>query len=97
MTIYRGYQFRIYLTIEQRIQINKNIGSALWVYNYFLKRKEEYYNETRKNLSLKEMKHELVNMTHKKSSPWFETRSGNLVNQEISDELILKFHKYETI
>ena len=60
MKIYRGYQYRLYLTDEQKILINKNIGSTLWVYNYFLNRKEVYYNKTKKNLSLKDMKHELV-------------------------------------
>ena len=83
MIIYRGYQFRLYLTIEQRIQINKNIGSALWVYNYFLKRKEEYYNETRKNLSLKEMKHELVLL--KETNQWLKEVDSMALTNSLED------------
>lgn len=39
----------------------------------------------------------LVSITHKKSSPWSKSGSGTSQYKEISDETILKFHKYETI
>lgn len=41
--------------------------------------------------------HQLVDITHKKSSPWEKAGKGTLKYQEISDDLILKFHKYEII
>lgn len=40
---------------------------------------------------------ELVDITHKKSSPWSKSGSGAGINKIIDDEVILKFHKYETI
>ena len=40
---------------------------------------------------------ELVKITHKKSTPWQYAGSGNLNNKEISDKLIIEYHKYETI
>ncbi len=41
--------------------------------------------------------HELVDITHNSLSPWTKAGAGTSQNQEISDDLILKFHKYETI
>jgi len=38
---------------------------------------------------------ELVSLTHQKSSPWFKAGAGSMLFQEIPDELIIKYHKYE--
>ena len=70
MKIFKAYKFRLYPTKEQEILINKNIGSSRYVYNYFLDRKDEYYRERKNNLSLKDMKHELVVL--KKELPWLQ-------------------------
>ena len=40
---------------------------------------------------------QLVDITHKDSSPWAKAGAGTSKYQEISDDLILKFHKYESI
>ena len=40
---------------------------------------------------------DLVNLTHRKSSPWEKAGSGDLSNAEITDDLILKYHKYEEV
>lgn len=39
----------------------------------------------------------LVDITHKNSSPWHYAGGGKTKYKEISDELILKYHKYEVI
>ena len=36
MEIYKAYKFRLYLTDEQRILINKTLGCKRFVYNYYL-------------------------------------------------------------
>lgn len=40
---------------------------------------------------------DLVRLTHKKSTPWSMSGSGDELNIEISDSLIIKHHKYEII
>ena len=60
MQIYKGYQFRLYPDKNQRELINQNICSSRYVYNYFLSRKNNYYQECKGNLSLKDLKNELV-------------------------------------
>ena len=60
MQIYKGYKFRLYPDKKQRELINQNIGSSRYVYNYFLSRKNNYYQGCKGNLSLKDLKKELV-------------------------------------
>ena len=49
MQILKGYVFRMYPTEEQEQLINKTIGCARFVYNYFLDDKIKEYKERSKN------------------------------------------------
>ena len=66
MKIYKAYKFRIYPNYEQYGIVMQNIGSSRFIYNYFLNLKDKYYKETKTNLSLKTMKHMLVEMKNNK-------------------------------
>ena len=59
---YKAYKFRLYPNDEQYRLIMQSIGSARFIYNYFLNLKDKYYKENKTNLSLKTMKHMLVEM-----------------------------------
>ena len=59
MIINRTYKFRIYPTEEQKILMNKCIGSSRFVYNYYLNKKEELY-KNKINISLNDMKKDLL-------------------------------------
>ena len=50
--ILRGYVFRLYPTEEQKILINKTIGSSRFIYNYLLNDRITYYNETKKSKTM---------------------------------------------
>ena len=58
MIIFRAYKFRLYPTYEQKVLIYQTFASIRFVYNYFLLKKEEYYKETKGNITLSN--HELV-------------------------------------
>lgn len=60
MIIYKAYKFRIYPNNVQKNMINRCVGSSRFVYNYYLDKKIKEYKENQKNISLKEMKHDLV-------------------------------------
>lgn len=40
---------------------------------------------------------ELVRLVHSKSSPWSKSGEGELYNKEITDDIIIKYHKNEVI
>ena len=48
MKILKGYVFRLYPNVEQKILINKTIGSARLIYNIFLRDRIDIYNNTKK-------------------------------------------------
>ena len=51
MKILKGYVFRLYPNVEQKILINKTIGSARLIYNIFLRDRIDTYNNTKKGKS----------------------------------------------
>lgn len=51
MKVLKGYVFRLYPNVEQKILINKTIGSARLVYNIFLRDRIDTYNNTEKGKS----------------------------------------------
>lgn len=40
---------------------------------------------------------ELVRLVHSKSSPWSKAGEGELYDKEITDNIIIKYHKNEVI
>ena len=51
MKINKAYKFRLYLSNEQKILINKTFGCTRLVYNYYLNKKQKLYKNEKKNLS----------------------------------------------
>ena len=51
MKVLKGYLFRLYPNVEQKILINKTIGSARLIYNIFLRDRIDTYNNTKKGKS----------------------------------------------
>ena len=51
MKVLKGYVFRLYPNVEQKILINKTIGSARLIYNIFLRDRIDAYNNTKKSKS----------------------------------------------
>ena len=51
MKVLKGYVFRLYPNVEQKILINKTIGSARLIYNIFLRDRIDTYNNTKKSKS----------------------------------------------
>ena len=51
MKVLKGYVFRLYPNVEQKILINKNIGTARLIYNIFLRDRIDTYNNTKKGKS----------------------------------------------
>ena len=92
MIINKGYKFRIYPNEEQKIFINKCIGSSRFVYNYYLNKKEELY-KSQKSLSLKDMKKDLLFL--KAEYPWLKEVDSCALRTSLDDldRAYLNFYK----
>ena len=51
MKVLKGYVFRLYPNVEQKILINKTIGSTRLIYNIFLRDRIDAYNNTKNGKS----------------------------------------------
>ena len=51
MIINKGYKFRLYPNKEQAVLINKTLGCARLVYNYYLDKKINLYKDNNTSLS----------------------------------------------
>ena len=47
----KAYKYRLYPTAEQKVLIEKHIGSCRFVYNWALAQKIETYEQTKKSIS----------------------------------------------
>lgn len=83
MIIYKAYKFRIYPDGKQKNMINKNIGSSRFVFNYYLDKKIKEYKSNNKNLSLKELKHDLVLL--KNEYVWLKENDSMSLTNSLED------------
>ena len=56
MKIYKAYKFRMYPNNEIKSKINSFMGTSRFIYNYYLDKKDRYYNELKINYNIKDMK-----------------------------------------
>jgi len=68
--INRAYKYRIYPNKEQTILINKTIGSSRFIFNYFLAKWNDTYNETGNGLTYNKCSKELPKL--KKELTWLK-------------------------
>ena len=83
MVIHKAYKFRIYPDSKQMNMINKNIGSSRFVFNYYLDKKIKEYKNNDKNLSLKEIKHDLVLL--KNEYEWLKENDSMSLTNSLED------------
>ena len=93
MLKHKAFKFRIYPTTEQATLINKTLGSARFVYNYFLNLKINEYKATGKSLSYNACSKLLTDL--KKSYPWLKepdkfSLQNSLKNLENSYKMFFK-------
>ena len=83
MVINKAYKFRLYPSEEQMVLINKFIGSSRFVYNYYLNKKEELYKSSKQNLSLKDMKKDLLSLAVE--YPWLKEVDSCCLRTSLED------------
>ena len=75
-TIHKAYKFRLYPNKNQKIIINKSVGSCRFIYNYFLDYKTKYYtqhkNDKKKSISFVETEYFLTLLKKEEEYIWLK-------------------------
>ena len=76
---YRAYKYRLYPNNEQKVLIEKHIGSCRFIYNYALAKKVKAYQIDRINLSRFDIQSDLPKMKRSEEYCWLkEVNSSSL-------------------
>ncbi len=81
--MYKTFTFRMYPNTLDKIKLNQNIGSSLFIYNYDLNIKKKFYETSNKSLSLKDMKKGLVNL--QKEYEWLKGADSCALRTSLED------------
>lgn len=73
----KAYKFRLYPTAEQRVLMEKHIGSCRYIYNWALAEKIQTYEQTKKSISQFDLNKKITQL--KEEKPWLcEVNSQSL-------------------
>lgn len=81
----KAFKVRLCPTAEQAAQINRTIGSARFVYNYFLARRQESYRETGKGLTRFQCDKELTDLKRGEDTAWLRDVDKFALQQAVRD------------
>jgi len=92
-TFHKAYKFRIYPNKQQEILINKTFGCCRFVYNHFLSRRKEVYENENKTLNYNSCSGELTKL--KKELTWLKEVDSTALQTSLKnlDSAFQKFLK----
>ena len=77
----KSYKFRIYPTKEQQEKINKNIGCCRFVYNYYLNKRIEFYEQSKETFNYYACAKDLTQLKKQEEFNWLkDSESSSLQN-----------------
>lgn len=68
--MHKAFKFRLVPTKEQKILLSKHFGCSRFVYNHFLKEKQQHYLENKKTLNFNNCCISLTNLKKQKEYEW---------------------------
>jgi len=81
--MYKAFKFRLYPTKEQEILIAKSIGCNRFIFNHFLAKKQEAYDEYDTTLSFNQCCLDLTQL--KKELPWLKEPDSTSLQATLND------------
>lgn len=78
-----GYKFRIYPTEEQQIQIQKTFGCTRFVYNHYLAKRKEMYEQTSSMLNYNTCSNDMTQL--KKELLWLKEVDSTALQSSLKD------------
>ena len=81
----KRYNFRIYPTRDQEIQIRKNFGCARFVYNHYLAKRIEAYRNGEGITGLNECCRDMTRLKRQEGYEWLNEADSNSLRYALSD------------
>ena len=85
MIVSKAYEFRLYPTNEQKLQIGKTIGSARYVYNCFLAKSKELYAAEKLSLNYNQCSAILTTMKQNEETRWLKDADKFALQNSLKD------------
>ena len=94
-TIYKAFKYRIYPNQEQKVLINKHIGSCRWLYNYALNKKVEAYKKDKTKLTRFDLSSDLPKLKKNEDTEWLKEVNSQALQMSLKnmDEAFTKFFR----
>ena len=94
-TIYKAFKYRLYPNQEQKVFINKHIGSCRWLYNYALNKKIETYKKDKTRLSRFDLSADLPQLKKNKKTEWLKEINSQALQMSLKnmDEAFTRFFR----
>jgi putative transposase len=85
MVIKRAYKYRIYPNQTQQETLNRLFGLNRFVYNYYLRQRIDYYDQTGKSLSYYQNAMDLVKLKKHPEYVWLKEAPSQTLQQTLTD------------
>jgi len=94
-TIYKAFKYRIYPNQEQKVLINKHIGSCRWLYNYALNKKVEAYKKDKTKLTRFDLSADIPKLKKNEETEWLKEVNSQALQMSLKnmDEAFTKFFR----
>lgn len=81
----KAYQFRIYPTPEQELQIRKTIGCCRFVYNHYRAAREEAYKANRKAMTYNACSKDMTSLKKAAGTEWLREVNATALQSSLKD------------
>lgn len=84
-TIYKSYKYRLYPSPEDKELLSLHFGHCRFVYNYFLKEKQEFYLRNKKTLNYNNYSQALTTLKKQKEYVWLKDVNSQSLQQSLKN------------
>ena len=84
-TIYKSYKYRLYPSPEDKKLLSLHFGHCRFVYNYFLKEKQEFYLRNKKTLNYNNCSQALTTLKKQKEYVWLKDVNSQSLQQSLKN------------
>lgn len=84
-TVYKSYKYRLYPTPKDKELLSLHFGHCRFVYNYFLKEKQEFYLKSKNTLNYNNCSQALTTLKKQKEYVWLKDVNSQSLQQSLKN------------